>query len=331
MKESTTAPSESEIDLGVFSNKTGNRLEKIFKPKIEISKITPPASPPSKPLDLSPPHPDTKGKGKEDAVEVDRTERVVEDFVACSGRDKVHAVGVETEYESSEATPQGTVYTKRVRGSGCGGVSGSQQGPECHRVPGGSWTTHYPVCDDLLHAPHLTLTQGSKMDNLPNCREFYSLYPPPERLFQKNRHRMDLLDDHIHAGVNFYATTQEIVREWQVMAEDTMDFEAAERVFDAKKRHLMPIRKKQFNADRKKEWEAACERTNQELKATRDEIVRLKGEKTKQSDEHERAVAVYQKRENEYEHQLANLEKVVAEKTAESKASEILAEEISAD
>ncbi|KAJ0702782.1 hypothetical protein HanPI659440_Chr14g0543571 [Helianthus annuus] len=158
---------------------------------------------------------------------------------------------------------------------------------------------------------------------------------------------MDLLDDHIHAGVNFYATTQEIVREWQAMGEDTMEFEAAKREFAAEREAFNAEKKgmfwrvadneeklakeKQFNADRQKEWEVACERTNRELKAARDEIVRLKGENTKQSDEHERAVVVYQKRENEYEHRLANLEKVVAEKTAESKALEILTEEIMAD
>ncbi|KAM0037014.1 hypothetical protein Hdeb2414_s0014g00433191 [Helianthus debilis subsp. tardiflorus] len=163
---------------------------------------------------------------------------------------------------------------------------------------------------------------------------------------------MDLLDNHMHAGVNFYAPTQEIVRGWQAMGEDTLEFEAAKREFAEereafnaeKKGQLWRVadseeklakeklaKEKQFNSDQKKEWEAACERTNRELKAARDEIVKLKGEKTKQSDEHECAVAVYQKRENEYTHPLANLEKVVAEKTTESKASEILAEEISAD
>ncbi|MFS7962329.1 hypothetical protein Hanom_Chr08g00725381 [Helianthus anomalus] len=129
----TAAPSESEVDLGVFSKKTGNRLEKIFKSsstprassrsarsgsKIDISKITPPTSPPSAPLDLSPPRPDPKGKGKEDDVEVDLPERVVGNVVAGAGRTDVHTEGVETEWESSEATPPGTVYTKRVRGSG---------------------------------------------------------------------------------------------------------------------------------------------------------------------------------------------------------------------
>ncbi|KAJ0524679.1 hypothetical protein HanHA300_Chr09g0303291 [Helianthus annuus] len=211
-KETTSAPSESEIDFGVFSEKTGNHLEKIFKSvsaprcmissivyvsvycyayfdclcfiatasksarsgsKIDISKITHPASPPSKPLDLSPPSPDPKGKGKEDDIEVERTEIVVENVAAGTGRDEVHAEGVET----------------------------------------------------------------------------------------------------------------------------------------------------------KKEWESACERSNRELKAARYEIVQLKGEKTKQSDEHEQDVAVYQKSENEYTHRLANLEKSVAE----SKASKILDEEIGAD
>ncbi|MFS7953337.1 hypothetical protein Hanom_Chr07g00617331 [Helianthus anomalus] len=119
--------------------------------------------------------------------------------------------------------------------------------------------------------------------------------------------------------------TQEIVREWQAMGEDTLEFEAAKKEF-AKEREA-------FNAEKKgllwREWEAACECTNRELKTARDEIVKLKGEKTKQSDEYEHVVAVYQKRENEYTHRLANLEKVVAEKAAESKAYEILVEEIS--
>ncbi|MFS7936330.1 hypothetical protein Hanom_Chr05g00414311 [Helianthus anomalus] len=48
-------------------------------------------------------------------------------------------------------------------------------------------------------------------------------------MFRKKRHRMDLLDDHIHVGVNFYATYQEIVRGWQLMGEDTLEFEAAKK------------------------------------------------------------------------------------------------------
>ncbi|MFS7953338.1 hypothetical protein Hanom_Chr07g00617341 [Helianthus anomalus] len=169
-KETISAPLESEIDLGVFSEKTRNRLENIFKSasvprassksthsgsRIDISKITPPASPPSKHLDLSPPRPDPKGKWKDDDVEVQQTEKVAANVAAD------------------------TVYTKCVRGSTGGYASGTHQSPEFHRVQGGSWTTHNPVCDDLPHAPHWTLTQGSRMDNLPNCREFYSLSLPP--------------------------------------------------------------------------------------------------------------------------------------------------------
>ncbi|MFS7933255.1 hypothetical protein Hanom_Chr04g00377551 [Helianthus anomalus] len=70
------------------------------------------------------------------------------------------------------------------------------------------------------------------MTDLNNCREFFSLSPPAERFFQKKRSRMDLLDDHIHAGVNFFATSQEIAREWQLMGGgDTLEFEAAKKAF----------------------------------------------------------------------------------------------------
>ncbi|MFS7966187.1 hypothetical protein Hanom_Chr09g00770901 [Helianthus anomalus] len=185
------------------------------------------------------------------------------------------------------------------------------------------------------------------MNDLSNFREFYSISPPAERHFQKNHHCMDLLDDYIHAGVNFYATFQEILREWQAMGEDTLEFEAAKKelaeereAFNNEKKGLLwrvadaedkLVKDKQFNADRQKEWETACERSNREMKAARDEIVKLKGEKTKLSDEHEQVVALYQKRENEYIQRIAKLENIAAEKAAESEASEILAEEATAD
>ncbi|KAM0008820.1 hypothetical protein Hdeb2414_s0103g00794461 [Helianthus debilis subsp. tardiflorus] len=135
-------------------------------------------------------------------------------------------------------------------------------------------------------------------------------------MFQKNRHRMDLLDDHIYAGVNFYATCQEIVREWQFMGEDTLEFEATKKelaeereTFNAEKKGLLwrvsdaedkLVKQKQFNANKQKEWETACERTNREMQTARDQIVKLRGEKTKMSDEHEQECALYQKRENKY-------------------------------
>ncbi|KAM0043788.1 hypothetical protein Hdeb2414_s0010g00345451 [Helianthus debilis subsp. tardiflorus] len=138
--------------------------------KIDISKITPPTPPPpSRPLDLSPPHPDLKGKGKEDEIEVDQTEKVVEDVAAGVGKGDVRVDGVETKVEFSEATSHATIYTKRVQSSGEGGASGTRQSPEFQHVQGGTWTTHNPACHDLPHAPHWTLTQGSRMNNLSNC------------------------------------------------------------------------------------------------------------------------------------------------------------------
>ncbi|KAJ0789541.1 hypothetical protein HanPI659440_Chr05g0204781 [Helianthus annuus] len=70
-KETPPAPSESDIDMGIFSGDRGNLLEEIYvasaptgvksgkgPPRIDISKITPPASPPSRTIDLSPPRDD---------------------------------------------------------------------------------------------------------------------------------------------------------------------------------------------------------------------------------------------------------------------------------
>ncbi|MFS7921512.1 hypothetical protein Hanom_Chr03g00237621 [Helianthus anomalus] len=123
-KETTVAPSEPEIDLGVFSAKAGNQLEKIFKSagsrapkpgkgvrKIDISKITPPASPPSRTFGLTPQRPDPRGKGKEDDVEV---EQVREDVAAGAGGSGARVEGVETEVDSSEATPRATILSHPI-------------------------------------------------------------------------------------------------------------------------------------------------------------------------------------------------------------------------
>ncbi|MFS7996187.1 hypothetical protein Hanom_Chr12g01127011 [Helianthus anomalus] len=151
------------------------------------------------------------------------------------------------------------------------------------------------------------------MTELNNCREFFSLSPPAKKIFQKRRHRIDLLDDHIHVGVNFFATSQEIAQEWQLMGEDTLEFEAAKKAlteerekFNAEKKGFSwrvadaedkLAKAKQVNANKKKEWEVACERTNQEMQIQRDTIVRLSGEKTKISEEAEQERAAHQKRE----------------------------------
>ncbi|KAJ0469251.1 hypothetical protein HanIR_Chr14g0705901 [Helianthus annuus] len=90
-------------------------------------------------------------------------------------------------------------------------------------------------------------------------------------------------------------------------------------------------KEKQVNVDKQKDWEVACERTNKELQSQCDAIVRLSVDKRKISDEAEQERAAHQKREQEYIQRIEKLEKFAAEKVAESKASEILAEEISVD
>ncbi|KAJ0591910.1 hypothetical protein HanHA300_Chr03g0078771 [Helianthus annuus] len=202
-KETTAAPSESEVDLGVFSAKSRNLLEKIYKsasgsrgvksgnsaPNVVISKITLPTSPPSRIFDLSPPHADL-GKRKEDDVEV---EQVEEGGAGDGGRggggdggDGGRGGSADIEVESSEITPHHTIYTKVVRGSGEGGASGTHHSPEYEHVQGGSWDTHNLACADLPHAPRWNLTQGSRMTDLGNCREFFSLSPLLKDCFRRD-------------------------------------------------------------------------------------------------------------------------------------------------
>ncbi|KAJ0766452.1 hypothetical protein HanPSC8_Chr03g0084071 [Helianthus annuus] len=354
-KETPVVPSKSEVDLGVYSAKPGNLLEKIYKSasgsrgkgarKVVISKITPPTSPPSRAFDLSPPHVDPGEKRKEYDVEV---EQVGEGGFAGAGGGDGRGGGVDTEVESSEATPCHTIYTKRVQSSGEGGASVTHHSPEYEHVRSGSLDTHNPACADLPHAPRWNLTQGSRMTDLNNCREFFSLsLPRAERLFQKRRNRMDLLDDHIHAGVNFYATSQEIAREWQLIGEDTLEFEAAKKAlaeerekFNAEKKGLAwrvanaedkLAKEKQFNANKQKEWEIVCERTDREMQTQRDTIVRLSGEKTRISEEVEQERASHQKRESEYLQRISKLQQLVTERSVKVRASEIIAEEANAD
>ncbi|MFS7998906.1 hypothetical protein Hanom_Chr12g01159591 [Helianthus anomalus] len=97
----------------------------------------------------------------------------------CAGGDG-RGEGVDTEAKSSEATPRHTIYTKRPPGSGGGGTSGVRRSPKYENVQDGSWDTHNPTCADLLHAPGWNLTQGYRMTDLSNCREFFSLSLPHE-------------------------------------------------------------------------------------------------------------------------------------------------------
>ncbi|KAJ0928682.1 hypothetical protein HanRHA438_Chr04g0196761 [Helianthus annuus] len=375
-KEAPPAPSESEIDLGVFSGGRGNLLEEIFaasappavvkigkKPRVvDISQITPPASPPSMTVGLTPPRDDLEakkkggegvaenvGEGGGDAGGVDG------EGVADKGK------GIEAEMESSEATPRQTIYTKRPSG-GDVATSGVVRSPQFEHNPADSWGTQNPACDDLPHAPRWNLTQGSRMNDVNNCHEFFSMsLPPAERMFQKNRNRFALLDDHVRAGVNYFATSQEILREWRLMGEETADFENAKRLFAEEREKFNAEKKglqwrvsdaeqkleeqKQVNVQKQKDWEAACERTNAEMQSQRDAIVRLSGEKSERAEEAQQARVAVEKKEKEYVDRIDKLEVLVQkkvsecetaqrlldDKTAECRASELLAEEASAD
>ncbi|KAJ0780291.1 hypothetical protein HanPI659440_Chr06g0235971 [Helianthus annuus] len=385
-KDAPPAPSESEVDLGVFSGGRGNLLEEIFaasaprpvfktskKPRpVDISQITPPTSPPSRTVGLTPPR-DSVGanvKGGEgfvggtfeggDAAGGDVGGDVAGGDGAggdVAGGDK--GKGVEVEMESSETTPQQTVYTKRPPGGG-GATSGTVRDSHFEHVPDDSWGN--PACDDMPHVPCWSLTQGSRMEDLKNCHEFFSLsLPPAERMFQKNRNRFALIDDHVRAGVNFFATSQEILREWRSMGEETLEFEEAKKSFSEEREKFNTEKKglqwrvaeaerkleeqKQLNEQKQKDWESACARTNSEMQSQREAIVRLSGEKTTLADEAHQARLAAEKKEKEYVARIDKLELLVQEKaseceaaqrlldekTAECRASELLAEEASAD
>ncbi|KAM0031572.1 hypothetical protein Hdeb2414_s0017g00510421 [Helianthus debilis subsp. tardiflorus] len=189
-KEAPPAPSESKIDMGIFSGERGNLLEEIFAVfaptakafivgprKVDISKITPPASPPSRTIDLSPPRDDSsKKKKKKDGVTAKLVGEGGGDVAGGDDADRgaggVGGVGkgkgVDTEVDSSETAPHQTIYTKRPPGGG-GATSGVVRSPQFENSHADSWDTH-PACDDLPHAPRWNLTQGSRMNDLGNYR-----------------------------------------------------------------------------------------------------------------------------------------------------------------
>ncbi|KAJ0668259.1 hypothetical protein HanPI659440_Chr17g0687101 [Helianthus annuus] len=317
--------------MGIFSGDRGNLLEEIYAAsaptgvksgkgsrRIDISQITPPASPPSRTIDLSPPRDGPGEKKKKDDVNVEHVGEGGGDVAggdgACGGGDD-KGKGVNTEMESSENTPHHTVYTKRPPGGGGGGgaTSGVARSPQFENIRADSWDTHNPAYDDLPHAPRWNLTQCSRMNDLDNCHDFFSLsLPPAERVFQKKRNWFDLLDDHVRAGVNYFATSQEIVREWRLMGEETVDFENEKRAFAEEKEKFNAEKKglqwrvsnaeqklaqeKQVNVQKQRDWEVACERTNAEMQSQRDAIVRLSGEKKEISEEAQQARVAFEKK-----------------------------------
>ncbi|KAF5817972.1 hypothetical protein HanXRQr2_Chr02g0059331 [Helianthus annuus] len=138
------------------------------------------------------------------------------------------------------------------------------------------------------------------MDSLDNCPEFYSTsLPPSECLYQMNKDQFRLLDDHVRFGVNYYATTQEIVCEWGSMGEQIMKFENAKQEFNVDREKFNAEKKglnwrvsdaeeklakeQKHNTESQEEWTAACARSNRDLKLPRDEIIKLKGERDEAS------------------------------------------------
>ncbi|KAJ0944905.1 putative integrase zinc-binding domain-containing protein [Helianthus annuus] len=317
------------------------------KPRVvDISQITPPTSPPSRTVGLTPPRDDVEAdkRGGEGATE-DVGEGGGDAGVVGGDGGADKGKGVEVEVESSETTPRQTIYIKRPSGGG-GATSSVVRSPQFEHNPADSWGN--PACDDLPHAPRWNLTQGSRMDDVNNCHEFFAMsLPPAERMFQKNRNRFALLDDHVRAGVNFFATSQEILREWRSMGEETLEFEESKKLFAEEREKFNAEKKglqwrvsdaeqkleeqKQLNVQKQKDWEAACERTNVEMQSQRDAIVRLSGEKTRLADEAHQARLAAERKEKEYVDRIDKLERLLAEKTAKCQATELLAEETSAD
>ncbi|KAJ0640249.1 hypothetical protein HanLR1_Chr16g0613211 [Helianthus annuus] len=141
------------------------------------------------------------------------------------------------------------------------------------------------------------------------------------------------------------------------MGEDIMDFKNAKKslvaereAFNSEKKGLMwrvadaeekLSQEKQLNADRQKDWAAACERSNHELKTVHDEVVRVKAERAKESQEFDRISAAYKEKEaesftaqkgnEEARAWIAELEKTVEEQKAQNKTLELLSQDLGDD
>ncbi|KAM0010076.1 hypothetical protein Hdeb2414_s0081g00780431 [Helianthus debilis subsp. tardiflorus] len=99
------------------------------------------------------------------------------------------------------------------------------------------------------------------------------------------------------------------------MGEDIMDFEnqkrefAAERdTFNSEKKGLnwrvldaedKLMKERALHAERQKEWTSACERSNRDLKAARDDVVKVKGERDAESREVEHLSALVKEKETQ--------------------------------
>ncbi|MFS7935602.1 hypothetical protein Hanom_Chr05g00405471 [Helianthus anomalus] len=165
------------------------------------------------------------------------------------------------------------------------------------------------------------------------------LYPflPLKGCFRKKRNRFELLDEHVRVGVNYFATSQEIVREWRLMGEDTVEFEDEKKAF-AKEREKFNAEKKglqwrvsdaerkleqekQVNVQKQKDWEFACESTNAEMQSQREAIEK----------EYVDRIAKLETLAKQKVSECEAAERLLEEKVVECKASELLVEEVSAD
>ncbi|MFS7922017.1 hypothetical protein Hanom_Chr03g00243681 [Helianthus anomalus] len=135
----TVAPSESEVDLGVFSKKFGNLLKKIYEvsstPRGMILRLSWLIFGcllflfEDKSLFLVAASAKSTRSGAKGTAEGDAGKKVIPNVapgvVIQEGDPRVE--GAETEWESSKATPQGTIYTRRGPSTpGGGGHSGSR-------------------------------------------------------------------------------------------------------------------------------------------------------------------------------------------------------------
>ncbi|MFS8029698.1 hypothetical protein Hanom_Chr17g01525351 [Helianthus anomalus] len=115
-------------------------------------------------------------------------------------------------------------------------------------------------------SPDVTLCRDPSWIILITAMKLYSVSMlPAEWLYQKNHDRFCLLDDHVCYGVNLFATTHEIVREWRSM--DKL------------------VKEQKLHVERQKEWTSACERSKCDPEAACDEVVKVKGERDAESRE----------------------------------------------
>ncbi|KAJ0764930.1 hypothetical protein HanPI659440_Chr08g0297721 [Helianthus annuus] len=350
-KEAPPAPSEFEIDMGIFSGGRGNLLEEIYAAsaptgvksgkgprRLDISQITPPTSPPSRTIGLTPPRDDLGKKKKEDEAAAENVGEGGGDVAGGEGAGD-RGKGVKTEVESSEATPRQTIYTKRPPGGG-GATSGAVRSPQFENVHADSWDTHNPACDNLPHAPRWNLTQGSRMNDLGNCHDFFSMsLPPAERMFQKRRYWMIMFALELISLLLLKKLSVNGGR-WE---RRRLSLRMPGGRLLRRKKSLM--RRRKVNVQKQKDWEAACERTNAEMQSQREAIVQLSGEKKELADEAHQARIASEKREKEYVDRIDKLEilvkqkvseceaaqRLLEEKTSECQASELLVEEVSSD